>query len=239
MSAADQTAQQLAVTAWAHCRRRAPAIVRALAAGHYTATAPPPCTPHQLATTHQPQPQPPRPSLPAPPVSRPFLPPVPASGTTEVVQRDEVVNAVKQGHIARLLGLYEDMGSRGLQWEEVCSDEVADRRALLAAIPDRLSVPHLRQILLAWDQWVKGKPEHAELYAPSPTHLGLFLQKEMSRGPTVAASRMRGYKWLNTNLGLPFPVNAAVVRDFAHAKAAHVPKQAHTSAQEISSTYSQ
>ena len=98
----------------------------------------------------------------------------------------------------------------------------------MATVPGRLSVPHLRQILLAWDQWVKGKPEHAELYAPSPTHLGLFLQKEMSRGPTVAASRMRGYKWLNTNLGLPFPVDAAVVRDFAHAKATHVPKQAQT-----------
>ena len=39
---------------------------------------------------------------------------------------------------------------------------------------------------------------------------------------------MRGYRWLNTNLGLPFPINAAVVRDFAHAKAAHVPRQAQT-----------
>ena len=143
-------------------------------------------------------------------------------------QRDVVVDAVKQGHITRLLGLYEDMGSRGLQWEEVPPDEIADRRALLATVPGRLSVPHLRQILLAWDQWVKGKPSRADLYAPSPTHLGLFLQKESHRGPTVAASRMRGYRWLNTNLGLPFPVTAAVVRDFAHAKAAHVPNRAQT-----------
>ena len=113
------------------------------------------------------------------------------SGTAEITQRDEAVDAVKQGHITRLLGLYESMGPRGLQWEEVPPDEVDDRRALLAAVPGRLSVPHLRQILLAWDQWVKGKPDKAELYAPSATHLGLFLQKETSKGPTVAASRMR------------------------------------------------
>ena len=185
----------------------------------------PTCVPQQRADTHQPPPQP-RPSLPTPPTSRPFLPPEHASGTAEVAKRDVVVHAVKQGHITRLLGVYEEMGTRGLQWEEVPPEEIADRRALLAAVPERLSVPHLRQILLAWDQWVKGKPARADLYAPSPTHLGLFLQKEALRGPTVAASRMRGYRWLNTNLGLPFPVTAAVVRDFAHAKAAHVPRQA-------------
>merc|ERR1712129_648036 len=40
IGAADQTAQQLAAVAWAQSRRRAPAIVRALSTGHYTAHAP-------------------------------------------------------------------------------------------------------------------------------------------------------------------------------------------------------
>ena len=96
----------------------------------------------------------------------------------EVEQQDVVVHAVKQGHITRLLGLYENMGSQLVAMEEVPPGEIADRRALLATVPGRVSVPHLQQILFAWDQWVKGKPGRADLYAPSPTHLGLFLQKE-------------------------------------------------------------
>ena len=42
----------------------------------------------------------------------------------------------------------------------------------------------------------------------------------------MASSRMRGFRWLSANLGLPFPVDAAAVRDFVQAPSGHVPKQA-------------
>ena len=58
IGAADQTAQQMAVAAWAQSRRRAPYIVRALAVNRHTATAPPTCMQPQLATAHTTQPCP-------------------------------------------------------------------------------------------------------------------------------------------------------------------------------------
>ena len=133
-----------------------------------------------------------------------------------------------QGHVGRLVQLYYDMGPRGLAWEAVPAEDLEVQRQLLAAKPLRLTVPHLRQILLAWDRWVEVRPAAADLYCPSAMHLGLFLQGEARRGPTVAASRMRGLKWMNSHLGLPFPLKAPVVQDFQHAKAGHIPKQAHS-----------
>ena len=66
---------------------------------------------------------------------------------------------------------------------------IANRRALLVTVSGKFSVPHLQQILLAWDQWVKGKSSRAHLYAPF-THTPRALPaEEASKGPTVAASR--------------------------------------------------
>ena len=58
-------------------------------------------------------------------------------------------------------------------------------------------------------------------------HLGLFLQRcrpEAQRSP-LADERTRR---VPPTLAGPFPINAAVVLDFAHAKAAHVQQQAQT-----------
>ena len=129
-------------------------------------------------------------------------------------------------HVGRLVQLYYDLGAKGTAWEEVSADELDSQKQLLAAKPSRLTVPHLRQILLAWDRWTEARPTAADLYHPTAMHLGMFLQQEAKRGPTVAASRMRGFKWLSSHLGLPFPVAAPVVKDFQHAKVGHVPRQA-------------
>ena len=134
--------------------------------------------------------------------------------------------AAKQRHIDRLVDIFYDMGAQGTMWEEVGPDDLQDQRRLLSSRPARLSVPHLGQIVLAWERWTKDKPPKANLYQPTPTHLGLFLHKQAVKGPTVAPSRMRGFRWLRQNLGVPFPVDAAVVRDFRHAPPEHEPQQA-------------
>ena len=136
------------------------------------------------------------------------------------------MEVAKQVHIDRLMRFYVELGSQGLAWEEVAAEEAEAQRHLLSAGPARLSVPHLRQIILAWDRWVEAKPSKAALYRPSATHLGLFLQGEAKRGPTVAASRMRGFKWLHANLGMPFPIGSPIIKDFTRAAEGHVSKQA-------------
>ena len=141
-----------------------------------------------------------------------------------MLHRAQQVATAMQGNVCKLIELYYQLGAQGLMWEEAAPEDMAAQRELLMARPARLSVPHLRQIVLAWERWVAYKPARAELYRPSPTHLGLFLQKESNKGPTVASSRMRGFRWLRANLGLPFPVEAAAVRDFTQAPAEHHPK---------------
>ena len=146
---------------------------------------------------------------PPPPPATPFEASSETGDCSGLVVRDQQVAVVLQGHVGRLVQLYYDMGPRGEAWEEAPAEELEAQRQLLAAKPMmRLTVPHLRQILLAWDRWVEARPAAADLYCPSAMHLGLFLQGEARRGPTVASSRMRGLKWLNNHSGLPFLVRS-------------------------------
>ena len=134
--------------------------------------------------------------------------------------------AAKQAQVERLVDLWYLMGNRGLAWEPVPPDQVDAQRTLLRARPARLSLPHLRQIQLAWDRWAEAKPAAAPLFQPSPTQLGIFLQGEAKRGPTVACSRMGGFRWLHQHLGLPFPVASPLLRDFLRPAEGHLPQQA-------------
>ena len=240
---AGQGAEEMAVAAWQQSKLRAPAL--ALLLGQRASQPQPPQPPSSCTSTS----------------SRPFFldpsglstrsgavsahrPPVPipqptpyatvtsAPDRSTLRERDEQVVMAKRGLIDTLLGVYYGMGPRGKMWEEVPQEEIEAQRSLLAARPARLTAPHLRQIVLAWERWTKAKPATADVYQPSPTHLGLFLQKEAEKGPTVAPSRMRGFRWMSSNLGLPFPVEAAVVRDFVQAPPDHTPKQAQSLAPE-------
>ena len=143
-------------------------------------------------------------------------------------RRDQRVATAKIALINDLMGIFTSMGPRGLAWDAKAAEDVDAQCDLIAARPSRLTVPHLRQILLAWNRWKKARPQHVDLYAPSPTHLGLFLRTEAMRGPTVASSRMRGFRWLVTNLGVPFPIHSPLVKDFTRPAADHLPKQAPT-----------
>ena len=121
------------------------------------------------------------------------------------MERDANVAAAKQGHINKLLDIFYKMGAQGTMWEEVEPADLEYRRYLLASRPARLSVPHLRQIVLAWERWVAGKPPKAHFYQPTPTHLGVFLHKQSAKGPTVVPSRMRGLPLVAPKLGIAFP----------------------------------
>ena len=44
----------------------------------------------------------------------------------------------------------------------------------------------------------------------------------------MAASRMRGFKWLHANIGMPFPITSPIIKDFTRAADGHVSKQAQT-----------
>ena len=140
IGAADQTTQQLATAAWAQSRRRAPAILRALAAGQYTAMRPQRAGRNSwqdCTTTTQP-----RPALRQngkPFSGRAKLYQAGAAGPRSVSvcwhcstgaesgcicfawllfchlharPSQEVSPAAQQGHVTRR-GLYEDMGTRG------------------------------------------------------------------------------------------------------------------------------
>ena len=136
------------------------------------------------------------------------------------------MDTAKQAQVQRLVDLWYLLGNRGLAWEQVPPQDVEAQRALLAARPARLSLPHLRQIQLAWDRWGEAKPHGAPLFQPSPTQLGIFLQGEAKRGATVASSRMRGFRWLHKHLGLPFPVASPLLKDFLQPADGHTPQQA-------------
>ena len=87
-------------------------------------------------------------------------------------------------------------------------------------------MPHLKTLARAWRRWVACKPAQADLFQLTAMQLGLFLQEETKRGPTVAPSRLRSFRWLREHVGLPFPVDAVLVQGFVHASVDHVPKQA-------------
>ena len=226
---ASQKDQDLAVVAWTQSKKRAPYIIAMIARQLTNPDRPtgPTPTAHAPLRTQTTLPPPPPPSFPQVPVEfRPFAAPSAQPDASLMMARDEEVDQVKQHHVDQLLDLYYTMGARGLQWEECSEEERPVQRALLAALPTRLSTPHLRQILLGWERWQQAKPAHADLYGPTATHLGIFLKLESRKGPTVAPSRMRSFKWLRTNLGVPLPVEAVVVKDFIQAPADHTPKQA-------------
>ena len=77
--------------------------------------------------------------------------------------------------------------------------------------------PHLQTLVRAWKQWIAHKPEAALLYQPTPTQLGIFLREEAKRGPTVAPSRLRSFRWLRDRIGLPFCIDAITAQGFVHA----------------------
>ena len=185
--------------AWAQCRQRAPTLTKQLL------SMPAPRSTSSLTipsgTSVPTPPHPPPPMAPPPPPPLPFSMAVEEARPELALAREQRESGVKGGLVQRLTHIFLAMGPRGLAWDHEASDDVEAQLGLIAARPARLSVPHLRQILLAWDRWVAAKPQGAPLHNPSPTHLGRFLQQEAKKGPTVAASRMRGFRWLHANLG--------------------------------------
>ena len=108
------------------------------------------------------------------------------------------------------------MGPRGLQWESASPTQRKVQREMIAAQPARLRVPHLKAITRSWRSWLACKPVVADQYCTSVTHLGIFLQGEAAKGPTVAPSRLLSFQLSRTHIGLRW----------TRALAGHTPRQA-------------
>ena len=63
--------------------------------------------------------------------------------------------------------------------------------------------------------------EEIPAFRPTATQLGMFLQAESRRGPTVAPARLSALSWLQAELGICFPVESPCVKDFTHPTGAH------------------
>ena len=139
------------------------------------------------------------------------------------------VTVFTQACLDSLFKIYTDLGDRGLAWEPAAPGEAELRKAFVTAVPAKLTVPHLRATLRAWDEWsLHAAASGLPLYQPTAMQVGIFLQGAAARGATVAPARLRAFRWLREHLGLPFPVASSMLMGFSHAPPTHIPKQART-----------
>ena len=105
-------------------------------------------------------------------------------------------------------------------------EDVSLQKDFLTALPARLTIPHLRSVVRAWEEWRGHVGRHrGSLFEPSAMQVGVFLRQSATRGPTVAPARLRAFRWLREHVGIPFPVASSLLRGFSHAPVGHIPKR--------------
>ena len=131
--------------------------------------------------------------------------------------------------LQQLKRLWVRLGPAGLLWRSCQADL---HWHFLIRKGERLTAGTVKKHVLAvtqWEAWVREhRPERAgEPFSRiDPLDLAQYLDMETAKGATLGTARLASLRWLRIRFGFPFPVEDAVVVDFASAPVAHSVSQA-------------
>ena len=120
-------------------------------------------------------------------------------------------------------------GSRNLCFEPNSLEDPLAARPLFEKRLHIVETDRLRQHVAVFRRWIRfqesNAPAEAVYWAPSALLLGQFLQHVSKGGPTAAVSVYASLKWWHDKLGLPLPIQDALVQPWGQAEKQHVARQ--------------
>ena len=129
-----------------------------------------------------------------------------------------------------LKNLWLRMGSRGLHWQAGPPALLDLRWGFLMRTCQRLTAASVRKHVKAWTSWEGWMASRGatDVFQPDAMTVAEFFDAEAARGATLGRSRMQSFRWLRLRLGIPFPIDDVLLRDFVHFPLSYVAKPAET-----------
>ena len=149
-----------------------------------------------------------------------------ADGTS---RKREVRETAQQDTLNDLYVVWLALGQNGRKWQHCEPGQEEVRKRLLLRPFQEMENGRLRNLIAGlrrWEKWNAQRNKESSTaidpLSPDPIRLGEFLEHVATGGDTAAPGVLANLKWWSDHIGIPFPLDSAVIEDFNRVAPRHI-----------------